>query len=93
MNNQDRASAPTNVHPLLTIPEVAQRLGVSSSTVRRLVDRGELARVRVGHSIRFREADLAGLIDGGDSAPEARDPTGRPGRAGAAGGDGRRAPE
>lgn len=84
--------APTSAHPLLTIPEVAQRLGVSSSTVRRLVDRGELARVRVGRSVRFREADLAGLIDSRNSAHEARDPAGRPGRAGTVDGAGRHAP-
>ena len=35
---------------LLTIPEVATRLSVSTSTVRRLVSKGEIPAVRLGSS-------------------------------------------
>ena len=35
---------------LLTIPEVATRLNVSTSTVRRLVSKGEIPAVRLGSS-------------------------------------------
>lgn len=37
----------------LTVAEVAKRLRVSGMTIRRLIDSGELAAVRVGHSIRI----------------------------------------
>ncbi|MGZ4666218.1 MAG: helix-turn-helix domain-containing protein [Frankiaceae bacterium] len=41
-------------HPLLNYPEAAKHLRISTQGVRRLVDRGELAAVRVGdRSVRF----------------------------------------
>jgi excisionase family DNA binding protein len=47
---------------LLTIPEVASRLSVSTSTVRRLVSKGEIPAVRLGSSpassIRIDPAEL-----------------------------------
>ncbi len=83
MHGQHDASTPKSDQALLTIPDVARRLGLSPSTVRRLVRRGELPRIRVGRSVRFREADLTELIDSGRSSQEARDPAGGPGRAAA----------
>jgi len=48
---------------LLTIDDVAAFLRVSPSTVRRLVDRGELRPpIHVGRSIRWRETDLRSWI-------------------------------
>lgn len=41
------------------VPEVAQRWGVSRRTVERLVDRRELAVMRVGRAVRISEAELA----------------------------------
>jgi excisionase family DNA binding protein len=38
---------------LLTYPEVADALGVSQMTVRRLVARGDLPIIRVGRQVRF----------------------------------------
>ncbi len=44
--------------PLLTVPEVATALHVSRSTVYNLVERGELAAVRVSNSIRVARDEL-----------------------------------
>ena len=45
----------------LTVREVAARLKVSTATIYALIDRGELAHVRVGNSIRVSQAVLAAL--------------------------------
>jgi excisionase family DNA binding protein len=47
---------------LLTLAAVAARLAVCPRTVRRLIDRGELPHVRVGHAMRVAEPDLAEFI-------------------------------
>ena len=49
-------------HSLLDIPAVATWLGVSSKTVRRMIDRGELAVHRIGRLLRVSEADLHSYI-------------------------------
>ena len=49
--------------PLLSIQDVAIFLNVSTKTVRRLIDRGTLAAVRVGRSVRIRHEVLAVYID------------------------------
>jgi excisionase family DNA binding protein len=49
-------------HSLLDIPAVATRLGVSSKTVRRLIDRAELAVHRIGRLLRVSEADLHSYV-------------------------------
>jgi excisionase family DNA binding protein len=48
------------VHDLLTPAEVARRVRVSESTVRRLVARGELEGIRFGKAIRI-PADALGV--------------------------------
>lgn len=48
---------------LLTLQQVADRLQVSISTVRRLVDAGELRTVRIGRNLRVRPEDLAAYIE------------------------------
>ena len=48
---------------MLTLQDVADFLQVSTRTVRRLVDRGELAAFRIGRSIRVRPEDLRRLIE------------------------------
>ncbi len=50
---------------LLTVEEVASRLAVSRWTVYRLVRAGDLNRIRVGGSTRFRLADVKTLIERG----------------------------
>jgi len=47
---------------LITVREVASRLSVSTATVYKLCDRGELPHVRVSNAIRFAPVDLAGFI-------------------------------
>ena len=48
---------------LLTLQDVADFLQVSTRTVRRLVDRGELTAFRIGRSIRVRREDLRRLVE------------------------------
>jgi excisionase family DNA binding protein len=48
---------------LLTLQQVADRLQVSMSTVRRLVDSGKLKAVRIGRNLRVRPEDLAVYIE------------------------------
>jgi hypothetical protein len=54
---------------LLTLSEVARRLGVSEKTARQL--RSELpGAVRVGQRIKYREDALIGFIERGGCSPE-----------------------
>ena len=48
---------------LLTIRDVATRLGVSTATVYALCDRGELAHVRISNAIRVAPTDLAAFVE------------------------------
>lgn len=48
---------------LLLIDHVAEGLGVSPRTVRRLIDRRELVACRLGRSVRVHPDDLAAYID------------------------------
>jgi excisionase family DNA binding protein len=78
--------------PLMNIAEVARLLCISRSTVRRLVQRGELRCVRVGGSVRFALVDVDALIGGrrlrtasdeacrtGRRSPQDERPAGKPG--------------
>jgi excisionase family DNA binding protein len=49
---------------LLTPKQVAQLLQVSVKTIRRQLDGGALAHVKVGDQIRFRPEDVKSYIDG-----------------------------
>ncbi len=53
---------PLDPNRLLRPEEVAPRLSVSMSTLRRLITAGRLPVVRVGHAIRIRPQDLEGFI-------------------------------
>ena len=44
--------------PLLTLDEVATALQVSTKTVRRLIDRGELQALHIGRQVRLHPASL-----------------------------------
>jgi len=48
---------------LLTVRDVAQRLGLSEATVYKLVDRGELAHVRVSNLIRVERRAIDAFVD------------------------------
>ena len=72
MKRQAPRTSPTE---LLKATEVAEKLLVSTSTVWRIADRGELRRVRFGpQAVRFLRADVEALIakavdEGPASAP------------------------
>jgi excisionase family DNA binding protein len=51
------------MEPLLTLEQVAEVLQVSTKTVLRLIDRGELTGVKVGKAWRFTREDLQLYID------------------------------
>jgi excisionase family DNA binding protein len=53
--------------PLLTPTEVAELLGASERTVRRLAEEGVLTRIRVGHrTSRYTRRSVLALIDPSD---------------------------
>jgi excisionase family DNA binding protein len=54
---QDRRSG-----DLMTVPETASRLRVSTKTVRRVIARGELHAVRIGRAIRIHPEEIERLI-------------------------------
>ena len=49
---------------LLTIDEVADHLRISTRTVRRLIQIGELPTLPIGRSLRIRRYDLSAYVDG-----------------------------
>lgn len=49
--------------PLLTVAQVAHRLAVDQSTVRRLIQRGKLTGRKLGGCVRVREEDLEAYIE------------------------------
>ncbi len=53
---------PVDFGPLLDRHEAAQFLGVSSSTVYRLLRRGDLRAYRVGHQIRLTQTDIENYL-------------------------------
>ena len=59
---------------LLTVRDVAARLGVCTATVYRLVDEGQLAHVRVLNAIRVAPRDLEAFIEAQRRAGEIREP-------------------
>lgn len=53
---------PVDFGPLLSRTEAAEFLGVSTSTVYRLLRRGDLRAYRVGHSIRMTQVDIENYL-------------------------------
>lgn len=47
----------------LSVKEVAERWRVSQMTVRRLIEDGQLAHTRVGHSVRIEESEAERYIE------------------------------
>jgi len=52
----------TSAFKLLTIPQVAERLNLSRSSIYNLIDAGILTRVKIGSSVRIYEAVLDAYI-------------------------------
>jgi excisionase family DNA binding protein len=57
-----KASKPIAIPRLMSVATVAVALGVSSKTVRRLIQDGRLPSHRVGRQIRISEADFAAFV-------------------------------
>ena len=47
-----------NKYKLLTRKELANFLGLSTRTISRFIEQGDLRCVKLGHQIRFRESDI-----------------------------------
>ncbi len=54
---------------MLTVPEVARRVGKDPETVRRWIRSGRLRSRRIGTQHVIEEADLAAMLASGDSVP------------------------
>jgi excisionase family DNA binding protein len=54
----------TRLPRLMTIRAAATYLGVSTRTVRRMIDRDQLGAHRIGRLIRIEETNLASLLQG-----------------------------
>lgn len=55
-------SEPATPNRLLTVPEVAQRLVLSSKQVRRLIAGRDLPHIRIGTRVRITQEDLENYI-------------------------------
>jgi excisionase family DNA binding protein len=73
-------ASPVHARPLLTVGEVADRLGVSTRTVRRRIESGELPAVRLGSSrqapVRIDADELDGWLYRIPLTPGSRGPVG-----------------
>lgn len=57
-----KPASPAIVPALFSVPEVADLLKVSTKTVRRWINQGDLAVHRLGRQIRISEPDLVAFI-------------------------------
>lgn len=48
---------------LMTVDEVAAATRLSTKTIRRAEQRGSIAAIRIGRSVRFRSADVVAFVD------------------------------
>jgi excisionase family DNA binding protein len=55
-------------HRLLSKPEVAELLGVSTRTVERMAAAGQLNSIKVRGAVRFRMVDVLRILQGGTKA-------------------------
>lgn len=63
MDGHRARAYPADGERLLTTKDVAELFGVSPATVRRLVSSGQLARVKVGGSVRFDAGDVTAFVE------------------------------
>jgi excisionase family DNA binding protein len=57
-----RATRSESIPALLSLSEAAERLAVSTRTLRRMIARGELVGFRVGRTVRVRAEDVQALV-------------------------------
>jgi excisionase family DNA binding protein len=74
MTATDQASvlAQSTYDPLLTVPQVADRLNTSERYVRRLIDERRIEFVRIGRKIRIAGSVVDALIERGRVLPTVR---------------------
>lgn len=62
--------------PLLTVPQVCERLAVSRATLYRLIGERRILPVKIGAAVRFKADDLAAFIEDSQAAhdPDASGP-------------------
>ena len=60
LSNESRS--PTDLQSLLSVKQVAKKLGVCTRTVYELVERGALPHIRVLNAIRVAPSDLAAFV-------------------------------
>lgn len=58
LDDARRGRSPFEEAPPLTVDEARRRLGVSESTLRRMIRQGTLEAQRIGQRLRIREADV-----------------------------------
>lgn len=63
---------------MLDIEEVIERLGVSDSTVRRLVKEGKLRAYRLGRRLKFKNEDIDRFVESQLITPSPRDDQAQP---------------
>jgi len=56
------ATKPMRLPQLLSIRQVADHLGVSTRTIRRLIQAGQIPSHRVGRQLRVRDVDVAAYL-------------------------------
>ncbi len=57
--------------PLMTVPEIAKLLRTSKMNIYRLIRRGELPAIRIGHKLRVRRSDLKSYLESCTANPAA----------------------
>ncbi|AWB48179.1 DNA-binding protein [Gemmobacter aquarius] len=55
-------SSPTSLERLMTIPDAAEYVRVSTKTIRRWISRGDLPAAKLGFQWRIRPQDLARFV-------------------------------
>lgn len=50
--------------PTVTVVEIANAIGVELDAVRRVLKRGKLRFLRVGHGVRYKRDEVADLLEG-----------------------------
>jgi excisionase family DNA binding protein len=63
MSSMNHRSSGQSLEPMLTIEQVAQRIGCSTKTVRRRIAAGDVVAVKMVKLVRISERDLASYLN------------------------------